>query len=228
MDALVLFIIATVASFIGSLQAGLVNTAVLAHTVQRGADAGRRMAIGGAIPELIYAAVAFSFAKLLLRWLGLSTADIGLLVGAILMAIGSYFLLIFKPRLEVDEVKLKASGVRKGLLIGLLNPQLLLFWCGVKLSLSSFGVEGEGWADLIAFAVGAFVGALLLLLQLVRLGRRALQKLKPRTLRWMFRAVGVLLVLSGLYGIMRTRPAGEPTTSVVDSRLRSLAVASSW
>ena len=44
-DALYTFVIATVASFIGSLQAGLVNTAVLAHTIQRGRDAGRRMAV---------------------------------------------------------------------------------------------------------------------------------------------------------------------------------------
>lgn len=221
-DALVLFIIATVASFIGSLQAGLVNTAVLAHTVQRGAEAGRRMAIGGALPELIYAAIAFQFATMLLHWLGLSTAGIGLLVGAILVAIGLYFLLLFKPRFEVDEAQLKASGVRKGLLIGLLNPQLLLFWCGVKLSLSSFGVDGEGLLDLVAFALGAFVGALILLMQLVRLGRRALERLKPRTLRWMFRVVGILLVLSGLYGIARTRAASGPQASALGALVQSV------
>ena len=226
-EALVLFIIATVASFIGSLQAGLVNTAVLAHTVQRGHEAGRRMAIGGSLPELIYAAMAFEFATLLLRWLGLSPADIGLLVGAILIAIGLYFSLLFKPRFAMDEMQLKASGVRKGLLIGLLNPQLLLFWCGVKLSLSSFGVDGEGWLDLIAFAMGAFVGALVLLLQLVRLGRRALEKLQPRTLRWMFRAVGILLVISGLVGILRTRPVADPPSSALGGQVPSAFLASS-
>ena len=57
-EILLLFIIATVASFIGSLQAGLVNTAVLAHTVQRGPEAGRRLAIGGSIPEVLYAGAA--------------------------------------------------------------------------------------------------------------------------------------------------------------------------
>lgn len=216
MDALVLFFIAAIASFVGSLQAGLVNTAVLAHTIQRGPEAGRRMAIGGAIPELIYAAVAFQFAALVLHRLGLSTAGIGLLVGSILAAIGLYFLFVFKPKFEAEAVKIKASGVRKGLLLGLANPQLLLFWCGVKLSLSSFGVEDEGWLELVAFAVGAFAGALVLLLQLVKLGRRAVEKLKPSTLRWMFRAVGIVLVVSGIVGIMRTRApssAASPTSS---------------
>lgn len=205
MDALVLFFIAAIASFVGSLQAGLVNTAVLAHTIQRGPEAGRRMAIGGAIPELIYAGVAFQFAALVLHRLGLDTAGIGLLVGSVLTAIGLYFLFVFKPRFEGETMRIKASGVRKGLLLGLANPQLLLFWCGVKLSLSSFGVDKEGWLELLAFAVGAFLGALVLLLQLVRLGKRAVEKLKPVTLRRMFRVVGILLVVSGIVGIMRTR-----------------------
>ena len=204
MDVLILFTIATAASFIGSLQAGLVNTAVLAHTIQRGPEAGRRMAIGGAIPEFIYAALAFQFATLVLLWLGLSEAGIGTLVGSVLIAIGCYFLFLFKPRFDLATMELKASGVRKGLLIGMLNPQLLLFWCGVKLSLSSFGVNGSGLIDMLAFGAGAFTGALVLLLQLVKLGRKAQEKLKPYTLRLMFRAVGLLLLASGAYGILRT------------------------
>ena len=81
MDALFLFVIATVASFIGSLQAGLVYTAVLAHTIQRGRDAGRRMAIGGALPELLYAALAFQFATWAVQWLGLDHSGPAVPVG---------------------------------------------------------------------------------------------------------------------------------------------------
>ncbi|HRH38035.1 MAG TPA: LysE family transporter [Flavobacteriales bacterium] len=206
MDALLLFVIATLASFIGSLQAGLVNTAVLAHTVQRGPEAGRRMALGGAIPEFIYAALAFEFAVMVLHFLGLSAAGIGLLVGGILIAIGAYFLFVFRPVFNFEAMPIKPSGVRKGLLIGLANPQLILFWCGVKLSLNSFGVEKDDLLELLAFASGAFTGAIILLLQLVKLGKHAQEKLKPRTLRLMFRAVGLVLVVSGLIGIMRTRP----------------------
>ena len=205
MDALILFLIAAVASFVGSLQAGIVNTAVLAHTIKFGPDAGRRMAIGGAIPELIYAGIAFQFATLVLHHLGLDRAGIGALVGAILISIGIYFLFIFKPVFATNEEKLKATGMRKGLLLGLANPQLLLFWCGVKLSLSSVGVEGHGILELIAFASGAFVGAIILLFQLVKLGRKAVERMKPSTLRNMFRLVGLVLVISGVIGIMRTR-----------------------
>ena len=203
MDALLLFALAAVASFVGSLQAGIVNTAVLAHTIKRGRDAGRRMAIGGALPELLYAGLAFQFATWALHGLGLDHRGIAWLVGSILVLIGLYFLFFFVPHFDVETVSVKASGVRKGLLLGLLNPQLLLFWCGIRLSLSAFGIEGDGLLELVAFSIGAFAGALILLLQLVKLGRKAVETWKPATLRLLFRSVGALLLLSGLIGILR-------------------------
>jgi len=202
-DALFLFVIATVASFIGSLQAGLVNTAVLAHTIQRGRDAGRRMAIGGALPELLYAALAFQFATWAVQWMGLDHSGIAVLVGSLLIVIGLYFAFLFKPRFDMETVPIKASGVRKGLVLGLLNPQLILFWCGVRLSITSFGITGRGLVELVAFSLGAFTGAIILLFQLVKLGRKAVETWKPSKLLLLFRSVGALLIISGIVSILR-------------------------
>ena len=198
-----IFFITAVASIIGSLQAGIVNTAVLAHTVKRGPQAGRRMALGGSIPEFIYAALAFHFASWLLEVLGLDARGVALVVGGVLIALGLYFLLLFKPVLDLERVNVKASGVRKGILLGMLNPQLIIFWSGVRLALGPLGFDHFGWLEMIAFGLGAFTGALLLLLQLVRLGQRALERWKPRTLALLFRAVGGVLVISGLVAIWR-------------------------
>ena len=202
-DALLIFFITAVASIIGSLQAGIVNTAVLAHTVKRGPQAGRRMALGGSIPEFIYAALAFHFASWLLEVLGLDARGVALVVGGVLIALGLYFLLLFKPVFDLERVNVKASGVRKGILLGMLNPQLIIFWSGVRLALGPLGFDHFGWLEMIAFGLGAFTGALLLLLQLVRLGQRALERWKPRTLALLFRAVGGVLVISGLVAIWR-------------------------
>lgn len=203
MDALFIFFITTAASVIGSLQAGLVNTAVLAHTVKRGPVAGRRMALGGSIPEFIYAVVAFHFASWLLEVLGLDARGVALLVGSILILLGLYFAFVFKPLFDLDKVNVKATGVRKGILLGLLNPQLIIFWSGVRLALGSFGITRFGRLETLAFGLGAFAGALLLLLQLVKLGRRALEQWQPRTLLLFFRVVGGVLVVSGLVVILR-------------------------
>lgn len=197
MGPLFLFIFAAVASFIGSLQAGLVNTAVLAHTVQRGPAAGRRMAIGGSIPEILYAGVAYLFANALLEKLGIGQDRIGMAVGIVLVGMGLYFTFIFKPKFDPERMEVKATGVRRGLVLGLANPQLVLFWCGVVLALHAYGIKGQGVFGMIAFGLGAFTGAILLLFQLVKLGQRAVERLRPARLRLLFRAVGALLLVSG-------------------------------
>lgn len=197
MGPLFLFIFAAVASFIGSLQAGLVNTAVLAHTVQRGPAAGRRMAIGGSIPEVLYASVAYLFANALLEKLGIGQDRIGIAVGIVLVGMGLYFTFIFKPKFDPERMEVKATGVRRGLVLGLANPQLVLFWCGVVLALHAYGIKGQGVFGMIAFGLGAFTGAILLLFQLVKLGQRAVERLRPARLRLLFRAVGALLLVSG-------------------------------
>lgn len=199
-----MFLIATVASFIGSLQAGLVNTAVLAHTVQRGPEAGRRLAIGGSIPEVLYASVAYLFSNTLLDELGIEQEQIGTAVGIVLIGMGIYFTLLFKPKFDPERMEVKATGVRRGLVLGLANPQLMLFWCGVVLALHAYGIRGQGIIGMVAFGLGAFTGAILLLFQLVKLGQRAVERLRPERLRLLFRSVGLVLLATGAIGVMRT------------------------
>lgn len=199
------FLVAALASFIGSLQAGVVNTAVLAHTVKWGRTAGRRMAVGGAIPEFIYAGVAFAGAGWLVDALGIGATGITLVVSAILLLLGVYFTFIYRPRPAAPDEDKLAGDMRRGLFLGMANPQLLLFWCGVKLMLVSFGMRGESVADLLVFAMGAFAGAIMLLMILVGLGVKAQQRMSPRGLRVLFRSIGVVLLASGCYGVMRAQ-----------------------
>ena len=83
---------------------------------------------------------------------------------------------------------------------------MLLFWCGVVLALHAYGLKSAGFLGVIAFAAGAFSGALILLFQLVKLGNRAVERLRPERLRLMFRLVGAVLVLSGAVAVLRTWP----------------------
>lgn len=205
MDTLLYFIAATLASFIGSLQAGVVNTAVLAHTVKWGRHAGRRMAVGGSIPEFIYAGVAFLGAGWLVEALQIGVTGITLIVSGILLLLGVYFVFIYRPRPAAPGEDKLAGDMRRGVLLGMANPQLLLFWCGIKLLLVSFGLTNRFWLHLLAFALGAFVGAIILLMILVRLGVKAQEKLSPTGLRTLFRSIGALLLASGCYGLMRAK-----------------------
>jgi len=203
MEILLLFLFTAATSFVGSLQAGLVNTAVLARTIQAGKREGRKVALGGAVPELLYAGLAFGASALidqllhdhalLTRWLGA-----GFLIG-----LGAYFLFRFDPMIRVPTATAAKSGYLAGLVLGLLNPQLILFWCGVIIALSASGRQPEGPAGLLAFASGAFAGALALLLLLVALADRLQQRATPLALRMVFRSMGVLLIVAGVVTLLR-------------------------
>ncbi|HRD52754.1 MAG TPA: LysE family transporter [Flavobacteriales bacterium] len=205
MDTLLFFVAAAMASFIGSLQAGVVNTTVLAHTVKWGRHAGRRMAVGGSIPEFIYAGVAFLGAGWLVEALEIGTTGITLIVSSILLLLGIYFVFIYRPKAAAPGEDKLTGDMRRGVLLGMANPQLLLFWCGIKLMLVSFGMTSDAWPHLLAFALGAFVGAIILLMILVRLGVKAQEKLSPKGLRTLFRSIGGLLLASGCYGLLRAK-----------------------
>ncbi|MBK8500185.1 MAG: LysE family transporter [Flavobacteriales bacterium] len=205
MEPLLFFLVAALASFVGSLQAGVVNTAVLAHTVKWGRHAGRRMAVGGALPELLYAGIAFAGAGWLVHALGMGRTGITIVVSAVLLTLGIYFVFVFKPKPAAPGEDKLSGDLRRGLFLGLANPQLLLFWCGVKLMLVSFGMLGDRPVDLLAFSLGAFLGAIILLMILVRLGVKAQEKLSPRGLRRLFRGIGLVLLGSGLYGLLRSQ-----------------------
>lgn len=205
MDTLAYFMLAALASFIGSLQAGLVNTAVLAHTVKWGRVAGRRMAVGGALPEVLYAGAAFAGAGWLVEALGFGLRGITFVVASILLVLGLYFLFLFRPRPPLPGEDKLAGDLRRGMLLGLANPQLLLFWCGVKLLFVSSGLDSASWPHLLAFSLGAFGGALVLLLILVRLGVEAQERLSGGGLQRLFRTVGLLLLASGLYALARAQ-----------------------
>jgi threonine/homoserine/homoserine lactone efflux protein len=200
---LLFFLVATLASFIGSLQAGVVNTAVLAHTIKWGRHAGRRMAVGGAIPEFIYAGVAFVGAGWLVERLGIGATGITIMVSSILLILGVYFVFMYHPRPAAPGEDKLTGDLRRGVLLGMANPQLLLFWCGVRLMVIAWGMTSEGVLDLLAFSLGAFTGAIILLMILVRMGVRVQEKLSPVGLRRLFRSIGALLLVSGAYGILR-------------------------
>lgn len=202
MDTLFALLIATVASFIGSLQAGLVNTAVLTATLRHGAESGRRTALGGALPEFLYAALAFMGAGQVMAF----TASKGItpehVTGVGLVLLGVYIAFLMKPFHIREGEEGRRGGLARGLLLGLMNPQLLLFWCGIRLGMEAVGVHAQGWPDAIAFGLGAFIGALALLLLLVRLGNRLLEAWGAHLLHRVFRILGFVLIVIGVLAFL--------------------------
>lgn len=198
MDALIALFVATVASFIGSLQAGLVNTAVLAATLRHGPTVARRTAVGGSLPEILYAGLAFAAADQVLAYTGQWGITPGRISGAVMVGLGLYITFLMKP-FHIHTDREAQGGFRRGLVLGLMNPQLALFWCGVRLAMEAMGVQVQGWGALAGFGLGAFIGAMGLLLLLIRVGGHMRERMADRTLILLFRALGVLLMAAGVW-----------------------------
>ena len=89
----------------------------------------------------------------------------------------------------------------RGLLLGLINPQLLAFWGLVWLNASPSFARYAGWPAWLAFGFGAAIGAFTLLLGVIKLAERLRAILAKwpagRLDRWLG---GLLLVL----GVLQT------------------------
>jgi hypothetical protein len=189
-----------------------VNTAVLSWTLKYGKRYGLAAAFGGAIPELLYAALAVFagqwIGKLIdpfVDWVKLLFAVVFVCVGLALIVYG------FRHKASAPKLKvLPKSSVQlamfSGLSLGLGNFQLIIFWTAIAVWLNQ-GIEIVGIkANLldflpgqIGFVAGAGVGAFLLLVGLVYVSGWLNQILKPNQLKWLLGILGTGLVLTGAW-----------------------------
>ncbi len=124
-----------------------------------------KIAFGGSLPELVYAGVALWFVRYLPPLHELAAFDT--MKAAILAFFALYFFLQKIPQ-HKDSIQQSKASFFRGLWLGLLNVQLLPFWVGVLIFFgnSYFSVNNSMFASL-SFGLGAWLGALCLLLVIV-------------------------------------------------------------
>ena len=191
-----------VISFVGSLQVGLVNSRVFSFAVSGKRKEAIWAALGGALPELIYCFIACVFIY--------QVMDIIMVYKQLIQVISSILLLVFavvlwfsakrhSPLVEPEPMpdRKKLPGFIQGLSIAILNPQLLIFWSTVSAQYTAMNGSFNGYT-LFAFCLGAFLGALLLLLSVVALAQWLSARLKQIHYFYLMRGVAALLLTFGL------------------------------
>jgi threonine/homoserine/homoserine lactone efflux protein len=124
MQLLIVFLISFIVSFLGSMQPGPVNLAVLAASIQKEFRNAFFIAIGGSLPEFIFCFLALKAAKLFL-----SMQDFYFYFQIVLIVIflaASLYLWFSKENATLKVTK--QNGFLLGTLLASLNPQLILFW----------------------------------------------------------------------------------------------------
>ncbi|MCE7994144.1 MAG: LysE family transporter [Roseivirga sp.] len=156
------FFLATLISFVASIQLGPVNYGTIRTALNKNKKAAILFGFGGSLPELLYCSLAFGGSNLLIQYEGLGDYLKYLTIG-VLLVFGIYT--FFQKPSEGGSKTDQKSGkeVWRGMTFGLLNPQLFPYWLFVITLLRGYNlVTSPSWFVQGAFVVGTAVGAFLL------------------------------------------------------------------
>lgn len=175
--SLVIFLVTAAISFVGSLQLGPVNLTVIQSVLRRNISTGLWTALGGCLPEMIYAAAAVWAGMWLEQhqevWTLLEWSSVPLL-----LSIGIVIFNTPNRSIKLENTQLQPFSFVKGLTIGLLNPQLFPYWLVVLVQFGMYrGLSVQTLSEQIAFVAGTAVGALGLLVGVAYLTSHFREKL---------------------------------------------------
>lgn len=209
MSLLIVTLVALVLGFVGSMPlAGPISVMVVSRGAEARFNEGLRLAMGSALAEGIYAAVAFAgFATLLV---GHPSAVLGAkaITAVVLLVVGVQFARwkLKEPSGVVD--KPARGAFRLGLTTSLLNPTLLVTWSAVTTAIySRQSIDMHTWYA-VPFGAGAASGIAGWNAVLLALMRRYHSKLPKVFLAWLVRGMGLLLIGVAIWtavGLIRGR-----------------------
>lgn len=204
-----ILLFSALASFLGSLQLGIVNVSVMDTALRKGKKAAFYLALGGCLPEIIYCFLACSVGSFFVG----STTFMNIfriVVAVVLLFLAFQLFYAQKPLLfsvkSDDGFSTSWQNFLKGFGLASLNPQLLPFWLLVHISFNSYEfLMFKSYKDYVYFILGAGLGAFILLLSLILLVhhyRKSLQELiSPAYYQKILAIIFGLIALQQLWAI---------------------------
>jgi len=189
--------------FLGSVPiAGPISLVVVDTTLDDHPRKGLDIAMGAAIAESIYAAVAFWGLTRLFAQYPMFLPLSRLLGGAVLFVVGLYFT-FRRVRHEKKSKPEPLHDRRRNLLLGftiaLFNPALIATWAAAIAATHAFLPSNYSVSDTLPFAIGACLGIVSWFWLLIRIVCRAKNHLRVRLLDVAVKLMGVALFISGAY-----------------------------
>lgn len=197
MDALLYFLIATAISYVASVQLGPVNLRVIQCTVEKSKYYALLVGLGGSIPEILYAGLAFFITEQFSRdsfsspWMHAITIPVFLFLAYT----------NFKPgkKKEIHPDAHHSKGFGEGFVLALLNPQLVTFWL---LTIAYLKTKNQLLdATLFSksmFVLGTAAGAFFLQLTFIGLATRYKNTIVNKTGKHFDSIIGSLFLLLAL------------------------------
>lgn len=195
---LTVFFLTAAISFVGSIQLGPVNLAVMQAVLEERKKSALLIGMGVCIPEFIYSCFALFASSWLTQRENLLLAMEWSIV-PLLAGIGIFT--FFRKQKPVEEnAAEKANSFFKGFFLSVLNPQLLPFWLMILVMLNGswfFNISNTG--DKIAFISGTGCGEFLLIVFVVwittLMKEFLMNKIKSWNLNKIFGSLFIVLAL---------------------------------
>ncbi|HCW07214.1 MAG TPA: hypothetical protein DGG95_07610 [Cytophagales bacterium] len=188
-------------SFIGSIPPGTLNISILQLALEKKISIAARFALAVAIIEYPYAWIGVQFEY----WLSTSPMIIEnfqLIAAIVMTTIGILNLLPSKKSSSGFAKKFSESGFRRGLALSVLNPMAIPYWMGFTAYL-----KAQGWINLSSvgllhsYVFGTSVGALALLLSLIKFAERLAPYVQGS--KWIKIIPGSVLLTLGIYAFIK-------------------------
>lgn len=171
MEVILAFGLAFFFSFTGSIPPGTINLTVLQLGLEEKVNIAWRLALAAALVEYPYAWLAVKFEKLITS--SPAIQENMHLITAVVMLVFGFLNLRSAQKPTNFTQKLHASGFRRGLMLGILNPLAMPYWIAVTAYVRSQGwIELKDMLALQSYLFGVTLGALALLIVLIYLGKR--------------------------------------------------------
>jgi threonine/homoserine/homoserine lactone efflux protein len=181
--SILIFLITAFISFMGSVQLGPVNLAIMQDVLNGRKKAGLIIGAGVCLPEFIYSAFAlFASAWLLKRHTLLVTLEWAIV--PVMIGLGILNMFKKKKQEEISE-KGKSTDFFKGFILSALNPQLLPFWLAILVMLNGYEFfRITTIADKLCFVAGTGAGEFGLISLVVWLTARHREFLLSKLHKW--------------------------------------------
>lgn len=198
MELAATFFIAFIFSFVGSIPPGTLNLTMIHLGLDHKLNVAWRFGLAASLIEYPYAWLAIEFENIITA--NLMTERFQIITGIVMLLLGLFMLKPAATNPSRFSQRFHASGFRRGLVLGILNPLALPFWIFMTAYLKSIG-----WVDLSdnfekhLYLMGIVAGAFSLLIVVAFLARQVVQYLGESP--FMKKFPGVVLVFLGLYAI---------------------------
>jgi threonine/homoserine/homoserine lactone efflux protein len=200
MEALLTFFIAFFFSFIGTIPPGTLNLTVIQLGLDHRISTAWRFAFAGALIEYIYAWIAVEFENLITSS-PVITENFQLITAAVMITLGIATLWTSQKPSALSG-RFGASGFRRGIVLGILNPMALPFWVAMTAYIKS-----QGWVDLSttlelhSYLLGVALGGVALMMILAYLAKKVVAHFQENKL--LKKIPGITLLALGVYAIIQ-------------------------